>query len=181
MKKFAILLASTALAASGAVAWSAPAWAVDYDCSDFSTQEEAQQYLLPGDPYGLDADDDGTACDSLPSGGGGGGGDDGTSAPAAKASVKIAIAKRPVAAHKWRITCTVKRSGKAYVGKAVTFQWRDNGGPWHRWPKARKTNRKGQAPLTTVWPPPAGQVRCLTAGTSTTKAGRSRALGVQPR
>jgi hypothetical protein len=56
-----------------------------YDCSDFDTQEEAQAQLLPGDPYGLDADNDGMACDTLPSGGttsggspiggGGGGGD----------------------------------------------------------------------------------------------------------
>jgi hypothetical protein len=49
--------------------------AVDYDCSDFATQEEAQEYLLPGDPYGLDADNDGVACEDLPSGGGGGGGE----------------------------------------------------------------------------------------------------------
>src|SRR5918995_2343798 len=55
-----------------------------YDCSDFDTQEEAQAQLLPGDPYGLDADNDGMACDTLPSGGttsggspvGGGGGRD---------------------------------------------------------------------------------------------------------
>jgi hypothetical protein len=40
-----------------------------YDCSDFDTQEEAQAQLLPGDPYGLDADNDGMACDTLPSGG----------------------------------------------------------------------------------------------------------------
>ncbi len=56
-----------------------------YDCSDFDTQEEAQAQLLPGDPYGLDGDNDGMACDTLPSGGttsggspigsGGGGGD----------------------------------------------------------------------------------------------------------
>lgn len=48
--------------------------AVDYDCADFATQEEAQEYLLPGDPYGLDGDSDGYACEDLPSGGGGGGG-----------------------------------------------------------------------------------------------------------
>lgn len=48
--------------------------AVDYDCADFATQEEAQEYLLPGDPYGLDGDNDGVACEDLPSGGGGGGG-----------------------------------------------------------------------------------------------------------
>jgi hypothetical protein len=56
-----------------------------YDCSDFDTQEEAQAQLLPGDPYGLDADNDGQACETLPSGGatsggspigGGGGGRD---------------------------------------------------------------------------------------------------------
>ena len=43
--------------------------AVDYDCSNFSNQAEAQGYLLPGDPYGLDADHDGVACESLPCGG----------------------------------------------------------------------------------------------------------------
>jgi hypothetical protein len=56
-----------------------------YDCADFDTQEEAQAQLLPGDPYGLDGDNDGMACDTLPSGGttsggspigGGGGGRD---------------------------------------------------------------------------------------------------------
>jgi hypothetical protein len=39
---------------------------LDYDCSDFATQEEAQEYLLPGDPYNLDADNDGIACEDLP-------------------------------------------------------------------------------------------------------------------
>lgn len=53
---------------------SASAIAADLDCSDFSTQEEAQGYLVPGDPHGLDADNDGIACESLPSGGSGGGG-----------------------------------------------------------------------------------------------------------
>ena len=38
----------------------------DYNCSDFQTQAEAQKYLLPGDPYRLDANHDGSACDSLP-------------------------------------------------------------------------------------------------------------------
>jgi hypothetical protein len=52
----------------------AGASAIDYDCSDFATQEEAQEYLLPGDPYGLDGDGDGVACEDLPHGGGGGGG-----------------------------------------------------------------------------------------------------------
>lgn len=38
----------------------------DYDCPDFATQAEAQEYLLSGDTYRLDADDDGVACESLP-------------------------------------------------------------------------------------------------------------------
>jgi hypothetical protein len=37
-----------------------------YDCQDFQTQDEAQLYLAPGDPYGLDPDDNGLACESLP-------------------------------------------------------------------------------------------------------------------
>ena len=38
----------------------------DYDCSDFSTRSQAHRQLLPGDPYGLDADGDGVACEDLP-------------------------------------------------------------------------------------------------------------------
>jgi micrococcal nuclease len=38
----------------------------DYDCSDFATRAQAQRQLLPGDPYGLDADSDGVACEELP-------------------------------------------------------------------------------------------------------------------
>lgn len=46
--------------------WSAPP--VDYNCTDFSTQSEAQRYfnMYPGDPSGLDSDDDGIACESNP-------------------------------------------------------------------------------------------------------------------
>ena len=39
---------------------------LDMNCSDFKTQRQAQKYLLPGDPSGLDADGDGRACSSLP-------------------------------------------------------------------------------------------------------------------
>jgi hypothetical protein len=67
-----LLAAGTAIAMLGQSP--SRALAVDYDCSDFATQEEAQEYLLPGDPYGLDADNDGIACEDLPPGGGGGGG-----------------------------------------------------------------------------------------------------------
>lgn len=51
--------------------------AVDYDCADFATQGEAQEYLEPGDPHNLDGDNDGVACEDLPAGGGGGGGSGG--------------------------------------------------------------------------------------------------------
>lgn len=44
----------------------APAAALDYDCADFANQAEAEEYLLPGDPYRLDADNDGIACEDLP-------------------------------------------------------------------------------------------------------------------
>ena len=37
-----------------------------YDCTDFQTQEEAQFYLSPGDPYALDEDGNGLACENLP-------------------------------------------------------------------------------------------------------------------
>jgi hypothetical protein len=56
--------------------------ALDYDCEDFASQEEAQEYLLPGDPYNLDGDDDGVACEDLPSGGGGGESEGGDGGPA---------------------------------------------------------------------------------------------------
>lgn len=41
----------------------------DRDCSDFTTQEEAQRFYeshLPRDPHRLDGDGDGRACESLP-------------------------------------------------------------------------------------------------------------------
>lgn len=59
----------------------------DYDCADFANQAEAEEYLLPGDPYNLDGDNDGIACEDLPcpcsnspGGGGGGGGNAGAGA-----------------------------------------------------------------------------------------------------
>jgi len=41
----------------------------DRDCSDFSSQAEAQAFFEsagPGDPHGLDSDGDGEVCESLP-------------------------------------------------------------------------------------------------------------------
>ena len=40
----------------------------DYNCSDFHTWEQAQEFYQqngPGDPHGLDHDDDGLACERL--------------------------------------------------------------------------------------------------------------------
>jgi hypothetical protein len=60
-------LAVVALAALSFFATSPPkAAAVDYDCKDFSNQATAQEYLGSGDPYFLDADGDGIACEDLP-------------------------------------------------------------------------------------------------------------------
>ena len=45
------------------------AFAEDYDRSDFATQREAQRVYEnagPGDPYRLDRDHDGSACETLP-------------------------------------------------------------------------------------------------------------------
>ncbi len=63
-----LLLAVAALGAVAVLAAQPPpdARAVDYDCADFSSQAEAQAYLLPGDPYNLDGDSDGIACEDLP-------------------------------------------------------------------------------------------------------------------
>jgi Excalibur calcium-binding domain len=73
-----LFLVTGALCALGAMPASAAAR--DYDCADFANQAEAQENLLPGDPYRLDGDSDGVACEDLPcpcsygtSGGGGGG------------------------------------------------------------------------------------------------------------
>ena len=48
----------------------------DLDCADFATKQEAQAELErdPSDPHGLDADDDGIACEELAGGGSSGGG-----------------------------------------------------------------------------------------------------------
>ncbi len=73
---------TVAVMAAGSIAlFSSPAHAGHgVNCSDFDTQDEAQEYFEehgPGDPEGLDRDNDGMACDSLPGGGGNGGGGNG--------------------------------------------------------------------------------------------------------
>ena len=63
MKKALLTLATLTVAF---LALTGQAEARDYDCSDFGNQAQAQKFLLPGDPYGLDGDGDGIACSSLP-------------------------------------------------------------------------------------------------------------------
>ncbi|MGE5527037.1 MAG: excalibur calcium-binding domain-containing protein [Methanosarcina sp.] len=86
MKTAAVLLPLT-IAFFIALATPASAQARDYDCADFSNQAEAQEYLLPGDPYNLDGDNDGIACEDLPcpcssEAGGGGGSEEQPAEPA---------------------------------------------------------------------------------------------------
>jgi hypothetical protein len=55
----------------GSAALAQPAAAFrDRDCSDFSTQRQAQHFFKTHhpnrDPHGLDADHDGIACEDLP-------------------------------------------------------------------------------------------------------------------
>jgi Excalibur calcium-binding domain len=56
-----IIVALAVLAAAAAVL-PTTATARDFDCSDFDTRREAQDYLVPGDPHHLDDDGDGIAC-----------------------------------------------------------------------------------------------------------------------
>lgn len=69
-KKLAAVLATFVLATLGVVGI-ATANADDLNCDDFSTQQEAQAVLEQdrSDPNGLDRDNDGIACETLPSGG----------------------------------------------------------------------------------------------------------------
>jgi hypothetical protein len=64
----AALSVAGAMALIGATA--GPALGRDYDCSDFKTQKQAQTFFKKHhprqDPYRLDADHDGIACERLP-------------------------------------------------------------------------------------------------------------------
>ncbi len=102
------LLIPAVLGATALLAWSpAGASAADLDCADFSNQAEAQEHLYPGDPYRLDGDNDGIACEDLPcpcstaSPGSGGGGGSETIAPPPPPRLSKAAARR-AAKHKAR-------------------------------------------------------------------------------
>lgn len=58
--------AALVLAAAAAVPLAGVASAQDRDCTDFDTQQEAQNALRGGDPERLDDDGDGIACELLP-------------------------------------------------------------------------------------------------------------------
>src|SRR5688572_7431337 len=62
--------AVVAVVVAAGVSLAAPAYAQDLDCPDFNTQQEAQAVYNRdrSDPHRLDADNDGIACESLPSG-----------------------------------------------------------------------------------------------------------------
>ena len=84
-----LLTLATVLCLIAVTAPTASAHRRDYDCADFATQAEAEEYLLPGDPYNLDADGDGIACEDnpcpcsyTPGGSSGGGASEGTTTTA---------------------------------------------------------------------------------------------------
>jgi Excalibur calcium-binding domain len=68
MKRIAVVV--SALASLSLLALPSVAFAQDqYDCADFTDQGQAQEAfgnLGPNDPSGLDADNDGKACEELP-------------------------------------------------------------------------------------------------------------------
>jgi hypothetical protein len=76
----AILLVTTSVVVWAVLLTAAPSEAQDLDCSDFDSREDAQEELErnPRDPNNLDNDNDGIACESLPSGGSEGGDTDDT-------------------------------------------------------------------------------------------------------
>lgn len=63
LRTFTVSLVAAA-AATLPLAGVATAQPGDRDCKDFSSQEEAQDALLPGDPERLDANDNGQACEN---------------------------------------------------------------------------------------------------------------------
>jgi hypothetical protein len=64
MRYFVVLLAVLAVLVGASSAYAQD----EYDCEDFSTQQEAQATFSQdtSDPYGLEADNDGKACETLP-------------------------------------------------------------------------------------------------------------------
>ncbi len=114
----ATTICSTAAALAVFALTPATASALDYDCADFATQEEAQEYLLPGDPYGLNGDNDGVACEDLPHGPSGSGTSTPTTTPPPPPPPKLS---KPVARD------AAKRTARKFVRRrarldAVAFK-----------------------------------------------------------
>ena len=63
-------IGAAAVVAASVLLTASPAQASGHNCSDYATQPEAQAAFdkKPGDPDGLDRDDDGKACEGLPGG-----------------------------------------------------------------------------------------------------------------
>jgi hypothetical protein len=101
---------------------SSAAWAAGVNCSDFSTQAEAQRFFVNhggphSDPEGLDADGDGIACESLP-------------CPCSAGGPPPTAPPRPSVV-KSRVSLTLDRSA-AIAGEAVRLRVRVS-------PKLRRT------------------------------------------
>jgi hypothetical protein len=127
--RFWLLVGAMAVGAVLAAGLGAPphAAARDYDCADFSTQAEAEEYLEPGggDPNRLDGDNDGVACEELPcpcsstpgsGAGAGGGGNGGSLPPVSRPSHRLTI---PVAERKARkvVRKFLRRSAAVDTGR----------------------------------------------------------------
>lgn len=94
----------------------AGAAAADLDCSDFATQEEAQENLLPGDPHGLDADGDGIACEDLPSAG--------ADRPGNRVPVQPHLLHRPSLTRESRVTSPNARRASSPGGTVTSIRYR---------------------------------------------------------
>lgn len=120
----AVAVVAALLAAAGSASASdSAAKKRDVDCSDFSTQAQAQSYFInhggPGsDPNGLDADGDGIACESNPcpcstsTGGGGGGGGGNPAPPPEPKIVKKKLCGKFVGIPRSRVCFTAVVKGK---------------------------------------------------------------------
>lgn len=105
----AVVLGLPGLAATVALAaLPGHARAAENDCSNVASQE----YLLHGDPYNLDADDDGFAREDLPSGGGGGEG-------GGRGSIKPAVPPPPPKLSKPAARNAAKRKARAYLRRSA--------------------------------------------------------------
>ncbi|MGY2127460.1 hypothetical protein [Blastococcus sp. SYSU DS0617] len=71
MRRHTTAAAGIFITAGLSFGFSGTALADEHNCPDYATQEEAQAFFDadPSDPEGLDADDDGIACEDLPRGG----------------------------------------------------------------------------------------------------------------